>query len=137
MSVGRMRNIVWLAERQGDTRQTGGDRSGGALKIVAQQWAEITPGAGARQLQFGNVKTAYPYVVKMHNDVGHFSPTENHVIVLIDGSVLTIHSIVNDNMLNARLTIVAHRTGFAELDGKSIAEDPASLSINDTIIEVP
>lgn len=124
--VGRLRDVVWLAECQGDTRQTGGGYDGGSNVIVAKVWASIKPMSGNRELEAFDIKTKYPYKITIRSNnalTGAVNPlNESYLIVLYSGQVVTIHSIVNKAYHGKTyLEILGYASGVLTSDGKYIA----------------
>lgn len=129
-----MRDVVWLAERQGDTRQTGGDLSSGDLKATAQVWVKIVPGAGGRRLAAGGIKTNYPYTLEMRKER---TPKEGQSVLLRDGSILTVHAFYDKDYRNDRWVVLCSRTGATAADGKNFTNSWSAISAGTTITVNP
>lgn len=120
--IGEYNNKVIIQEWQGDTEDDVGGLSGGAWVEIKRSWAKVVPGkviqgtGGRREFEQGQINDNLPYSIEMsymQNLVG-FGATEGlnkrFRLVLLDGSIITIHSIKNVKQRRKKILI----TGLAE-----------------------
>lgn len=118
MSIGRRSEKVIIQERQGDTKDDNAGFDGGSWVDLKTVWGMVRPNTGRREFEDGQLNGNIPYQVELsynQNLVASFLADEGlsnrkKRLKLIDNTLITIHSVINDKMRNKTLLI----TGWAK-----------------------
>ncbi len=113
MSIGRRHTKIVIQEKQGDVEDDNAGVGGGSWVALKTIWGRVIPGGGKREFEAGQLNGKVPYQLEIsynQNLVSDFiadegMSTRKKRFVLVDGTTITPHSVINKDLRNRTILI--------------------------------